>query len=274
MDEIQILRSWYLPSNLSKAASHLYLFKWWLGLHQTYHYFFHDQYANVAKHWLIYEEDDSYPMASEWELNLFNLINEHLFPMPEGVLEGEEIPSGIPVVSPYMLNWWDLDYEDLSISFQLVIRLWNPDIFNHFKIPDFFTRKLLKKIKALDGLDGKDLDIKLLESKCAEHPYLSILPLLISFLDKDTGNPWIDYNDELHIEYEWNIKNLELLTEQWHECEDTFSKISSLDEWLESSHKNIHKLVDLWQECQQIQPPQSPKPLINVMNGLIDNEFE
>ncbi|KAM3090292.1 hypothetical protein ACKFKG_30340 [Phormidesmis sp. 146-35] len=87
-----------------------------------------------------------------------------------------------------------------------------------------------------------------------QRPPLRFVPLLLSLLDKTTGNVWLDCtNNEAWFGYggdtvlRWTEANLRLLMVQWRQAEIILSRCEALLDWLEGDlTPRFNKVLELW----------------------------
>lgn len=255
-EDIQMLHHLILPSTISDAAFFLDRLSWLIDLHKIYQHFFPEEYAIDNCQWTTAED-----FVSSWELNLFRLINDNLFFLPESLVEGEEIFTMIPAY-PIYPDWWDAELDDLPKSFQLVLCLSNQIGIELFgEVPDW----LEKDFPVLDGVWNSDF--LRLEALCKQvgEP-LSILPKIVEILDHATGNIWLDATTEAYLEFDWTIQDIEILRAHWLDYQAIYSQVSELDEWLEVK-ENIAVLCQVFYDCDG-EPPDT-QTLITVLDNYL-----
>jgi hypothetical protein len=255
-ENIQLLHHLILPSNLNDAFSYLDQLDWFIELHKIYQHFFPEEYQQDKTDWLIHDD-----LIHPWQLNLFKLIDDNLFSLPDSLVLGEELFSVIPAC-PFYPDWWDIEFEDLPKAFQLVIYIsGNIDMSYFSEIPEWLN-KLLPLLQSIDGCDFLKLEAL---CKQAGSP-LTALPKVIEILDHCTGNTWLDSTNEAYSEFDWTVDNVEKLRADWLECEAISSKIKELDEWL-NTPKNIVRFCQLFYECDN--EPHYPEPLMTVLQPYL-----
>ena len=94
-----------------------------------------------------------------------------------------------------------------------------------------------------------------LRQRFNRHPLpLRFLPLLLSILDKRTGNDWLDsVNNEAWFGYgsqttiEWTEPNLRSLIQQWDKAQALLKQTQALLDWLEGDlPRRFNEILDLW----------------------------
>lgn len=249
-EHIESLHHLILHSTTNDAVSYLDRLDWLIELHKIYQHFFPEAYALDNCDWMINESS-----VSSWEINLFKLIDDNLFSLPESLVEGEELLSIIPIY-PIYPDWWNSELEDLPKTFQLVLFIsGNIELSFFQETPDWLKPELSRIIGGCDFLK--------LEALCkqAKAP-LTVLPKVMESLDHRTGNPWLDSTDEAYLEFDWTVDNIEMLRAHWLECQAIYSEIAELDDWLEDK-KNIVSFCQIFYECDS--EPHDPETLMTVL---------
>ncbi|MEH1780878.1 MAG: hypothetical protein V7L26_17545 [Nostoc sp.] len=255
-EHIELLHHFILPSKLTDAVSYLDRLDWLIELHKIYQHFFPEAYALDNCYWLII--DDS---VSLWECNLFKLIDDHLFSLPESLVQGEELFSLIPTW-PFYPDWWDAELDSLPKSFQLVLYISGNIEMSFFGgTPDWLN----SIIPELEGVEG--CDFLKLEALCKQAGApLTVLPKVMEILDHSTGNVWLDSTNEAYLEFDWTIDNIETLRADWLDCQTIYSQVNELDEWLEDK-QNIVAFCQIFYECDS--EPHDPETLMTVLDDYL-----
>ena len=241
------------------------------SLELIYKHFFPSEFANsTAPSYLPYpsrpnKENDYTPK----EIELFHLINDNLFPMDNWLctnLIGEKLYT-IPIVSTG-INWEteDLDLTYMRPGWQALILLstnyrWWLDLSQYEDQYDeddeIGWNKSALKVNIEKIADPNSIDSELLETLCAkaESP-IKFLPLAVKLMEHNTGNIGLDSYLEEEFNYEdeetqggfnWTIKNIEFLANQYQESEMIWNKVNLLIEWLETDlTTNFKKVMKIW----------------------------
>ncbi|WP_322685591.1 hypothetical protein [Nostoc sp. DedQUE07] len=256
-EDMELLHHLILPSNMSNAVFYLERLDGLVELHKIYQHFFPEDYALDNCQWMI--TDDS---ISSWELNLFRLIDENLFSLPESLVLGEESFTLIPAW-PFYPDWWDTELESLPKSFQLVLCISSHVGMGFFgEIPNWIS-EAIPDLEAVQGCDFLKLEALCKQSQTP----LIVLPKIMEILDHCTGNVWLDSTNEAYLEFDWTIDNVKMLRANWLDCQFIYSQVAELDDWLEDK-KNIAAFCQILYECDD-EPHDAPQPLMEVLADLL-----
>jgi hypothetical protein len=241
------------------------------SLELIYQHFFPTEFANsTAPSYLPYpnkpnKENDYTPK----EIELFHLINDNLFPMDNWLctnLVGQKMYT-IPIVSTG-INWEteDVDLTYMRSGWQALVLLstyyrWWLDLSQYEDQYDegegIGWNQSAFKVKLEKIADPDSIDPDLLETLCseAESP-INFLPLVVGLMEHNTGNIWLDsylqeefnYEDEeTEANFNWTIKNIGFLANQYQESKIIWDKVNLLVDWLETNvTKNFKKVIKIW----------------------------
>ncbi|MEH2067908.1 MAG: hypothetical protein V7K47_07030 [Nostoc sp.] len=246
-----------LPNNIGDAVSFLNRLDWLINLHKIYQHFFPEEYAADTCEWAA-DSNLINDIVSQWELNLFRLIDSNLFSLPQTMLDGEEPYQMIPVW-PIFSEWWNSDVEDLPISFQLVLSLsGNID-------PPVLMEGIFRES------ENGEFDLEKLKALCEKVEYpLSVLPEVVEVLDNFTNNVWLDSTIEYYPEFDWTIEQIEMLRDHWLEAHTICSKIADLDDWLDVA-ENVLLAVNIFQGGYQTNTETyNSQPLQTVLSPYLE----
>ncbi|OKH36225.1 hypothetical protein NIES2119_18160 [[Phormidium ambiguum] IAM M-71] len=212
----------------------------------------------------LYSEDGNH---SPKELEFISLVNEHLFPIDDMIIEGayEERLYQIPV-SPQGVDWQDHEegIDALRSGWQILLPL------------SHSGRWWLESVAGDDGkswYEGtfgysfKDIaspeqaDFKLLKRLAFRvvSP-INALPTALAILDLETGNTWLDqvvyYESYWNRNFEskpWTIEAINSLTNEWKKATQLLDKTDELIDWIESDpNTNFSHILALWNLTLQL----------------------
>ncbi len=176
------------------------------------------------------------PGYSERELEFFNLVDRHLFPLPEMMFDGERLPS-IPIY-PQGIDWED-ERDDMRISLRAAMAL----------VADEETMLweawLPPHLRPVSG----ERDWERLNELCRTAGGLvTRFPLLLDLVALDTGNVWLDSNwEHTWEEYPWDEAAFEYLKKQWRKAKRIYAQLDPLLERMDKRPRYwLARLVKLW----------------------------
>ena len=173
---------------------------------------------------------------SERELEFFNLIDRHLFPLPEMMFEAERLPS-IPIY-PQGTDWED-EPENLRLCLRAAMTLVSEED------GMFWEAWLPPQLRPEAGERNWDRFAEL----CRNARGLAVrFPLLIELVGHDTGNMWLDTSWEMSWEeYPWEETAVEYLKREWRKAQRIFAQLDPLMDQMDKHPRYwLKRLVRLW----------------------------
>jgi hypothetical protein len=169
-------------------------------------------------------------------------VNAELFPVYE-VEEYEQVCGGVPLVR----NGWNYErHHDLDMQAgELVLSTLCAPAYDDGARPALLDaaeqhvpRLLLVAIPD-GGLTPTDLHARLDGT-----PYVAAAEFA-DWLWSQTETIFLDADDEVDVDVEWNRENVDLLAEQWQRAEEILDRITALTRWLEADlPTRFARLVD------------------------------
>lgn len=206
-----------------------------------YRRYFPQQFARSTAntHIPIHQNEPGY---SDRELEFFNLIDQHLFPLPEMMFDMDRLPS-IPLY-PQGIDWED-ERENMRLSLRAAMALVSDD--------DAMVWEpwLPKELRPQSG--QRDWD-RLAELCRTAKGLTARLPLLLEFVSLDTGNVWLDTNWECcWEEYPWEETAVEYLKKEWRKAQRIFEQINPLLDQMDKHPRYwLKRLVMLWNNAIKV----------------------
>lgn len=182
------------------------------------------------------------PGYSERELEFFNLIDQHLFPLPEMMFDMERLPN-IPLY-PQGIDWED-ERDNMRLSLRAAMALVSDDD------TMLWEAWLPKHLRPLSG----ERDWDHIAELCRAAKGLSVrFPLLLELVALDTGNVWLDTNWECcWEEYPWEEKAMEYLKKEWRKAQHIFTQLNPLLDQMDKHPRYwLKRLVMLWNSAIKV----------------------
>ncbi len=182
------------------------------------------------------------PGYSDRELEFFNLIDQHLFPLPEMMFDMDRLPS-IPLY-PQGIDWED-ERDNMRLSLRAAMALVSDDD------SMLWEAWLPKPLRPLSG--QRDWD-RLAEMCRTAKGLIARFPLLLEFVSLDTGNVWLDTNWECcWEEYPWEETAMEYLKKEWRQAQRIFDQLNPLLEAMDKHPRYwLKRLVMLWNRAIKV----------------------
>ncbi len=251
----QWLSAFLLPMNKSQAEEFLHLARssgQYLDLYQ--HYFpadFRRSLARNRRHWLLPLPGNAYTL---FELQFLQLVDKHLFPIPEYVFEDpceENRCFGVPIepngLAPVFEDGSADAICDMALGWQLLFYLGGQ------LQAEFFDGMFEPPTEGIFDLEIEwgQVDPSVFRRRCEERKTpLSYLYLAIAMLDRDTGTVWLDATYELPVEdARWDRETVDALVEQFVESEEIWERATQFVRWLEEDIlHHFTEVVVLWNQ--------------------------
>jgi hypothetical protein len=182
------------------------------------------------------------PGYSDRELEFFNLIDQHLFPLPEMMFDMDRLPS-IPLY-PQGIDWED-ERDNMRLSLHAAMALVSDEE------TMLWEAWLPKHLRPLPG--RRDWDR--LTQLCRASKGLSArFLLLLEFVALDTGNVWLDTNWECcWEEYAWEEVAMEYLKKEWRKAQRIFGQLNPLLDQMDKHPRYwLKQLVTLWNSALKV----------------------
>ena len=206
-----------------------------------YRRYFPQQFARSTASTLIpiHHNERGY---SERELEFFNLIDRHLFPLPEMMFDMERL-SSIPIY-PQGVDWED-ERDNMRLSLRVAMALvsdddgmlWEAWLPPHLR-PESGERdweRFGELCRTMKGLAAR-------------------FPLLLGLAALDTGNMWLDTTWECcWEEYPWEGTAMEYLKKEWHKAQRIFAQLNPLLDQIDKHPRYwLKRLVKLWNSALKV----------------------
>jgi hypothetical protein len=206
----------------------------------------------------LYSEDENH---SPKELEFISLVNEHLFPIDDIILEGayEERLYQIPV-SPKGVDWQDHEegIDALLSGWQILLPLlqsgrWWLESVAGDEGKSWYECTFGYSLK--DIAHPEKVNFKLLKRLARRvAPPISDLPTALALLDLETGNIWLDqsvccesYWNRNFESRPWTIPEIKFLASEWKKASQLLDKACELIDWIESyPNTNFSQVLALW----------------------------
>jgi hypothetical protein len=180
-----------------------------------------------------------YEKYSERVNELFHLINDKCFPLLEFAYDDAESEFENFAIPPLNVDLCceEIYFDNLRRSYAAGLIFYFPD-----EAWDFLNEKF--KVSRSDFPEiHSDPDPKVWDRKNG-----SLLGELLRLIDHSTGNPWLDSNYCQTADwYTWDRETIEELTKEFRAANETFEKLTELDEMIEADPKKmLRALIDFW----------------------------
>ncbi len=206
-----------------------------------YRRYFPQQFARSTASTLIpiHHNERGY---SERELEFFNLIDRHLFPLPEMMFDMERL-SSIPIY-PQGVDWED-ERDNMRLSLRAAMALvsdddtmlWEAWLPQHLR-PESGERdwdRFAELCRMVKGLAAR-------------------FPLLLGLVALGTGNMWLDTTWECcWEEYPWEETAMEYLKKEWRKAQRIFAQLNPLLNQMDKHPRYwLKRLVKLWNSAIKV----------------------
>jgi hypothetical protein len=180
-----------------------------------------------------------YGKYSERINELFNLVNEKCFPLLEFAYDDPESEFEEFAIPPMNVDLCceEIYFDNLRLSYAAGLIFYFPD-----EAWDFLNEKF--KVSRCDFPEiHSDPDPNVWDRNNG-----SLLGELLRLIDHSTGNPWLDSNYCQTADwYNWNRDTIEELRKEFRAANETFEKLTKLDEMFEADPKKmLRALIDYW----------------------------
>lgn len=212
----------------------------------------------------LYSEAENH---SPKELEFISLVNEHLFPIDDMMLESayEERLYQIPV-SPKGVDWQDHEegIDALRSGWQILLPLSQS---GRWWLESVAGDEGVSWYEGTFGYSFKDIvhpekaNLKLLKRLARRAaPPINALPTALALLDLETGNIWLDqsvcsesYWSRNFETRPWTIEAINSLASEWKKAIELLDKSYELIDWIESDpNTNFSHILALWNLTLQL----------------------
>ena len=179
---------------------------------------------------------------SERELEFFNLIDRHLFPLPEMMFDMERL-SSIPIY-PQGVDWED-ERENMRLSLRAAMALVSDD---DTMLWEAWLPPYLRP-------ESGERDWDRFAELCRNAKGLAVrFPLLLGLVALDTGNMWLDVSWECcWEEYPWEETAMEYLKKEWRKAQRIFAQLNPLLGQMDKHPRYwLKRLVKLWNSAIKV----------------------
>jgi len=191
------------------------------------------------------------------ESEFFDLLEDKWFPFMSPI-EEEEIFSRMIVISPLSFDPFEVEPDSLDAVDVLGLALYD----------DVEWQTALNLLKVTEDvptpIKSEEVEWEILKRVFTEasEPICHFL-LAIKVLGRTTDNVFFDSSWEDQIgEYEWTMKDLTWLRDEFSKAEAIQTLIDQLNQWIQENPNRISTIVNLWNQCspaQQLEIPLMPK---------------
>ena len=155
-------------------------------------------------------------------------------------------------VRPLGVDWWNNEYDDLSESWQFILFIVGEASAETFSeaYPDH-TAPCSSPLYNLDKvtIDGEQFESLWVQAAQDIHPVLEAMPSVFDYANQNTGNLFLDANDEEPIEgFRWSKDSLDFLATQYREADKILDRICDLIEWLKTDPTNLPRVFTRLEE--------------------------
>jgi hypothetical protein len=257
-----LLEDYLLPETLDEAMDYLSYLASIFTLLDLYQHYFPGEFARSTRS-ILPAKDAAY---SEREIEFFELISNHLFPLPfhlvDDILERQERDVGFPLAAMGR-EWWDSDVRDWELGWQLL--LWMTGEQSPRDIVEAAEgRNFDPRIFELPVRQGNRFAIEALCLHCRglTGP-LAYLPVALKMLWHDTGCWFLDITSE-QVEYlDWSREDMDRLIKQGRLYNTLTDQADTLITWIDSDpFNNFQEVIRLW-NAYVLEERNSPVVLIN-----------
>ncbi len=180
-----------------------------------------------------------YEKYSERVNELFQLINDQCFPLLEFAYDDPESEFENFAIPPLNVDLCceEIWFDNLRLSYAAGLIFYFPD-----EAWDFLNEKF--KVSRSDFPEiHSDPDPNVWDRKNG-----SLFGELLRLIDHSTGNPWLDSNYCQTADwYTWDRETIEELTKEFRAANETFEKLTRLDEMIEADPKKmLRALIEFW----------------------------
>jgi hypothetical protein len=176
---------------------------------------------------------------SERVNEFFHLVNEKCFPLLEYWHDDPESEFEQFAIPPFNVDLCceDIYFENLRISYAAGLIFYFPD-----DAWDFLNEKFKVSRSDFPKINSDP------DPNVWDRQNCSLLGELLRLIDHSTGNPWLDSNYCQTADwYSWDRETIEELTKEFRAANETFEKLSKIDEMIEADPKKmLRELIEFW----------------------------
>lgn len=254
----ELLAQYRVPVTPSEALECLSTIVEPVRLLALYKHYFPKELAE-SKAQLLPGPDCVYSAA---EIEFFNLVNAHLFPLWDYILEwqiDEDQRDMVIPCAPQAMEIRDREADDFREGWHLLFVLEGQKAIDDLpeESPCLELREELEAyctvLRAKRSLDyeGPFTWAQLGEIGQREGGPLVHLETAIRMIHESTGNAWLDISQELALEARdvfWTREWVDVLAEEWKEAGVMLRDVCTLIDWLEEDIENQRRVLQIWQQ--------------------------
>jgi hypothetical protein len=203
------LEQYRLPATRMERENYLEACLCAVPLLSLYRELFPDEYANSDAGFVAADSN----CLSPREMEFARLVDERLFPLNLDCFEENARFPGIPFLSEslYLEDGWDGYREGIQMIGSLLGDFDRPEL-------ESLARYSLSRCRELDSP-------------------LKHLHLIVDWIERNTGNIWLDHCEDYDEPLDWTGDNIEFLRESYSEAMPTLDKITNCLDWIENGHQ-------------------------------------
>jgi hypothetical protein len=193
---------------------------------------------------------------SDAEIEFFRLVDTHLFPLWDYILEWqleEEIREMAIPVAPQAMEVWDRDMDDFRHGWHVLFILEGVKAVGDLPedSPYLIWREELEAFSRVPGEPSPYYEGRVRLNETDASGPLAYLEDAVRMLHQGTGNVWLDVSSEEALESHgsvvWCREDVDALAEEWEEAARIKERAYRLIDWLEQDTAHQRLLIDLWQ---------------------------
>ncbi len=173
------------------------------------------------------------------EQEFMQLVDRHLFPLPDFFFEDARF-DGVPIY-PQGADWEE-ESENIRLPIRAAMMLFMEDSSPDWQ--EWLPPGLRPRLGALNW--------HRFEQRCRKAGGLKrSLPLLVRFVSHNTGNLWLDADQDCEIQdFAWKVEDIRYLTKEWRQAQRFMQKLDRLVERMEKHPRYwLALLIRLWNAC-------------------------
>ncbi len=220
-----------------------------------YKHCFPRQYARSSSLLLI-AGDERY---TEREFEFFRLVNQHLFPLPDDVMDDwpdNERSEFIPLV-PMGIDWIE-NLDEWSLPVQVFAAL----VMGADACDDILDAIGPDTPKPLSFGNDHILNWKHFASLCRRAGGLMAwVPTAVEVVGHDTGILWLDITFETLDAcpmYLWTLDGVNELTAEWRKAKKILDKTQAVLDWLEQNPRPLAQVIEFWNRSVEVKHERQP----------------
>jgi hypothetical protein len=203
---------------------------------------------------LLIAGDDRY---TEREFEFFRLVNQHLFPLPDDVMDDwpdNERSEFIPLM-PMGIDWIE-NLDEWSLPVQVFATL----VMGADASDDILDAIGPDTPRPLGLDDDHILNWKRFASLCRRAGGLMAwMPTAVEVVGHDTGNLWLDITFETLDAcpmYLWTLEGVRELAAEWRKAKRMLDKTQAVLDWLEQNPRPLAQVIEFWNRAIEVKHEQ------------------